>query len=597
MEHKASIPVFSIYVPETTGETSKFFYDFYVADESVNPSPTLPDNVKILEETNINYNTNFSLRVPRSVSVSWNPPFLPTSLPILPIKDNLDKVCTEDSFCNSKYIPHFFSSVKEIKEASEDINGDGVLDFSTSQATNIDNYVNSILEKCNVSDQSEKDQLRKKIFSAVESIEKIADNPSRNLGYYFQDSNGKKISDTSGFDRAVSKAESVHMQINSSVLPDIFQNYFLSQQMKNDYNSFYKNWNGTGGLKANSTFLVPVAIDKNSPVIDTSYQLIGYIIDKYELTEGNVFVLVKTFAIEDPKSTKIVDTSIKYGSIYYYSIRSVVQVSTPAFDEATQSISQITYYVSSRPRVTSVVCEEKLPPPPPTDISFLWDYRKKKLSITWCMPSNPQRDIKQFQVFRRKAIDEPFELLRQIHFDFSKKLYQSRESVDGNKNDMMADERALVSYENQQLCRYVDEDFMADVDSFFSSKYIYALASVDAHGMVSCYSSQFEVYFDFFKNKIIKKFISESGAPRQYPNMRIKSDLFVDVMKVSGMSSATLKVYFTPEYFKINNKNMTTKLVSTDKDNGYYKLQFINVQNQKSDSVKIIVEDTKNLLK
>jgi hypothetical protein len=152
--------------------------------------------------------------------------------------------------------------------------------------------------------------------------------------------------------------------------------------------------------------------------------------------------------------------------------------------------------------------------------------------------------------------------------------------------------------------RYVDKEFYADIESFTSSKYIYALASVDAHGLISNYSAQFEVYFDFFQNKLIRKEISSAGAPRPYPNIDLDISVFKDVINVSGEASKKLKVYFTPEYFKIypnpskdpqNQQTiLATKNLGSDK-NGYYKLQIINIQNQKSDFLEINVEDSFDL--
>ena len=47
-----------------------------------------------------------------------------------------------------------------------------------------------------------------------------------------------------------------------------------------------------------------------------------------------------------------------------------------------------------------------------------------------------------------------------------------------------------------------------------------------------------------------------------------------------------------PEYFKIiNETGLIQRMVSTKQDNAYYKIQFINLQNQKSDSLKIVIDD------
>jgi hypothetical protein len=152
---------------------------------------------------------------------------------------------------------------------------------------------------------------------------------------------------------------------------------------------------------------------------------------------------------------------------------------------------------------------------------------------------------------------------------------------------------------------HIDNDFETDIDLLKTSKFIYTVASVDAHGMVSNYGSQFEVSFDFFKNRIVKQFVSSEGAPRQYPNMKLNIDLFKDVIKTEGQASLRMKVYFMPEYFKIRYPNVSDndeiikvqKMVSTSNEGSYYKMQFINLQNQKSDNLKIIIDDPDGMTK
>ena len=58
-----------------------------------------------------------------------------------------------------------------------------------------------------------------------------------------------------------------------------------------------------------------------------------------------------------------------------------------------------------------VSCEEFSPPPPPGDFMIWWDFSEEKLILMWALPVVRTRDVKRFQVFRRKNIKEPFELL------------------------------------------------------------------------------------------------------------------------------------------------------------------------------------------
>jgi hypothetical protein len=114
--------------------------------------------------------------------------------------------------------------------------------------------------------------------------------------------------------------------------------------------------------------------------------------------------------------------------------------------------------------------------------------------------------------------------------------------------------------------------------------------------MISNYGAQVEVTFDFYKNCLTKRLVSVAGAPRQYPNMYLNMDLFKDVIKVSGPASTKMEVFFMPEYFRLGYKDREEKVLFTDQDNAYYKLQFINLQNQKSDALKIVVKDPNKLV-
>jgi len=163
---------------------------------------------------------------------------------------------------------------------------------------------------------------------------------------------------------------------------------------------------------------------------------------------------------------------------------------------------------------------------------------------------------------------------------------------------MTNENKSFVNYQSSPLMSFIDEEFKADIETLTSSKYIYTIVSVDAHGYISNYGPQFEIDFDFFKNILTKKLISSAGAPRPYPNLLLNVDLFRDVIKVGGPSSTKLKIYFMPEYFKLKyNDGRKQKMVYTQQDNSYYKLQFINLQNQKSDAVKIRIDDPFGLTK
>ena len=145
-----------------------------------------------------------------------------------------------------------------------------------------------------------------------------------------------------------------------------------------------------------------------------------------------------------------------------------------------------------------------------------------------------------------------------------------------------------------------DKEFTVDTEFFQNESFIYSICSIDAHGMISNYSEQHEVVFDSYKNKIISKVVCDSGSPKPYPNMKLRIDAFKDSIRVSGDETKELSIYFSPEYLKIkDNDNKTYKIVeavtSAKNNNPYYILQLINLDNQKSQLIKININDPTNL--
>ena len=557
--------IFSIRIPRVTNASTAFTYNYYVSDEGTNEASGVPEYYRLYDPDKISTeNSSFTIKVPRFVTVSWTPPPLSVSFFSTPfdetktIKNNLEKVVSEDNFVNSPYFSYSFSGVDDIQNSYQNINNGGTLDLGLSQAASIDSYVSSLLKDYSATlDSTSVNNTKEQIASAVESIEKIADNPFDSLGISFYNKNGNRITNTSGFDSLIEDSEFLHSQINVLVANDVFLSSSLSSEAIKKLNTFYQDSLKRSLTNLNEATVKPVDIGPIKPGIaatSTEKNIIGYVIEKYEFTESG-FKKDKVFTIDNPRINKIVDVTVKYGTKYFYMIRTVASISTPAFDNENQEIRNITYYVSSKPTITTVVCEEYVPPPPPVDINFVWDYTSNKLNVVWGIPVNPQRDIKQFQVLRRKSIYEPFELINQKSFDFSTKKYLSNEKIDGNKKDMNAEESSFVEFLDFPVFSHIDEDFSVDVELLSSSKYIYALASIDAHGLISNYSAQFEVYFDFFKNKIIKKMISSAGAPRPYPNLNIRNDLFKDAIRTKGFSQGKMKIYFMPEYFRLYYSN------------------------------------------
>ena len=307
-------------------------------------------------------------------------------------------------------------------------------------------------------------------------------------------------------------------------------------------------------------------------------QHLGYIIDRYEINTGDVIKKGKSIYISSPNIGSYIDASIKYGIQYVYSIRTVAAFFvTTVRDSGDLQTSR--FLIASRPSTfSSVLTEEYIPPPPPADINFYWDYQRASLQVNWAFPTNPQLDIKKWQVFRRRSISEPFSLVAQLDFDDSVIKTPPKEIVD----------RSLIKLFKSSITFFIDPAFDKD------SNFIYAVCSCDAHGMTSNYSSQYQVSFDRIKNKLKKIMISPLGAAKQYPNTYLKAELSLDSVK--SANSEKMRIYFDPEYLRVNNRDgRDLHFLKSDARGGVYRFMLLNTDRQLQANIDISIKDLRSL--
>lgn len=303
--------------------------------------------------------------------------------------------------------------------------------------------------------------------------------------------------------------------------------------------------------------------------------VVGYIADKWEEKEDGTLKSCRPIVINNPQAHAIFDTRIKYGKAYVYSVKAVALVETLVASYSSGFGVGASFLISSEPtRKMRVLCEENVPPPPPTDLTGIWDAVAETLTLNWSYPVNTQRDVKKFQVFRRNNVMSPFTLLREYDFDDSMIPFQNPENP----------QTVNVKKSTSPVTLHTDFGFTKD------STYIYSICAIDAHGLMSNYSAQIEISFERLKNSLKKRLISPSGAPKSYPNMYIPNELFEDVIRVS--SKKKLHIHFTPEYLDVTGRAGTSMgLIASDKNGGKYRLQIINTDLQKATSVDIDVKN------
>ena len=135
---------------------------------------------------------------------------------------------------------------------------------------------------------------------------------------------------------------------------------------------------------------------------------------------------------------------------------------------------------------------------------------------------------------------------------------------------------------------FVEYEFNKDSD------YIYAICSIDAHAMTSNYSSQYRATFNRIQNRVIKNQISQAGAPKQYPNTYLKAELSLDSVKSKNADG--IKIYFDPEYLRVNNRlGRDMQVLKTDSRGGIYRFVLLNTDRQLQETLDISLKDLREL--
>lgn len=614
--------IYAVDIPEVKDFSAKFSYNFFVPDESVNESGGVPDLILLRQSDNVNsaFVQYANARAPRFVIFNFTSVKLSDmgravsdsdvatavfdkSLPDNLISNNIDKIISEDDFSSNDFISIQFHDGQLNEKLYELVSGSML---QHSQMVESDPNVSAYKAAQTLSGQLPS-------FIKLHFLTRAMSSPLLNHGSSFLtpatdpdssstqfrnirnqlDASGRNASLTVNRFFARLASVNINTQINTKLFADVVDRMIKDPQSSygNDLHSLYQ-FSKQVQQSSQQRFSLAISEDDYKTVVPfvslqvartagsiekQSAEVVGYIIDKVEITSNGTINQCPSIVIESPQVSTSADFKIKYGTSYCYTMRTIVRFTLPAIDADTGDIATIQILVSSKPsNKVYVKTYEYVAPPPPTDLNFTWNYETDQLLVHWTFPPNSQRDIKKFQLFRRKDINHPFELIKMYDFDDSVLKWPDNENPSP----------ALVENLTSPASFFTDDEFVRN------SRYIYAVASIDAHGMTSNYSAQFEIWFDQFKNQVMKKLISHVGAPKPYPNLYLETDTFVDTLRVNGPNSKNLKLYFNPEYYQLfDDDNRYTKVVSTIQDGGEYKVQFINVDNQKSQLLSIKIDD------
>lgn len=568
-------------VPEVQGLTAEFQYFYWTADEYENGLGSSKAALQQLPSETFDASfVSLTRRLPRLIKLNWRPVTLNRSVsqPQNPIKirDFLSKLHSEETFTSNDFTTFHY------QDTGADLRLKFFVDRFAALLPNLET-VNSADEVIGLINSQTSDQV------TAQFLAEIISNLSRQ-GVEFRD---RTQAETSVLNRM--KNVALNTRLNNRFLVPIAKTVkedsvgvFADELSSDTFTNKIETIQNAAISNANSNLLSPLdyefevlsyvgyrPVDTNG--YEPSVESLGYLLEKREIRSDGTQEQHPPVIIENPFVSTTYDGQVRYNSVYYYRIRGICLVEVRAVDEVTKQNLLVSFLVGSKfSPEKKVVTVENVPPPPPADFNVAWDYGERALRCTWNLPSNPQQDIKYIQLFRRKSIADPYQLIKMWDFNNT----QTRVTL----SEYPLPE--LVERVPEFVGIYLDREFGKD------SNYIYAVAAIDAHGLCSNYSLQLQVGFDRFENRLIKKLVSVSGAPKQYPNAYLNADTFVDTIKDSGHTN--IRVVFNPDYLNlVNGTGADLKLLKTSRVNGNYRLQLINVDLQAQQNIDITLQDSR----
>ena len=525
---------------------ASFFYNFFTKDEALVENAQPSEN-KALEEKNILRKT------PRYVKLKFSPPvdseISKKSISI--VKENIEKIYSIEDIGNTSYTTL------------------GLQDTSVS-----DRIFQTIMRSANIRNiEGNMTDISMELGNQLGSI--IDRTLLQELSVSYIEKGAQFISDRSAI-RAGKfedvKSSPISLTVNDKFLSDVISipeacsfsgpivSIGLLKESARSIQDKARSITPSIGSSDFITFLDPVKLEASTvgEFVKGIERVAGLVYRSELLPDGRQDV--RLLDVLEPNASSYIDFKVKLDSQYSYWLHAVyiVYVNVLSGDTGQVLKAQVLFQSPISPSST-VYCRDEIPPEPPVDFDLRWDYQEYNLVLSWNLPVNPRQDIKYFQIFRRNTLEEPYELLKEYDFNDSFKQPTRFENTLSH----------LIKKFEGPFNIYIDKDFNRD------SRYYYCVACVDARGMVSNYSQQFEVTFDRMKNKLVKKVISPSGAPRQYPNVFLKDNFFQDT--VVSSKKRRIKLFFDPEYLRIKTSNGSTIDALVTDGNGEYGINLLDI--------------------
>ena len=548
-----SKPVTQIDIPEISMLEASFSYVYFMPDEKTNQSSSQV-NISINETTRDELEFLASTdRVPRFVRVTFSPPSfntldsnqggnlssdaMNTIFENVKVSEHINDIMFEDAISNTT-----FSSVNLIDTGIDrkfytSLSSSLGLSGTPSQPAQMASTVTAVNP---YSIRSILNNLQSKgvTFSRTDIRESVISDPLLHVRSLQFDFNVNNLI----FGTIISGSIDDNINVYSDELSGILQSAKFVQDAT---------VNSANPTTVSEADYEPVVIPIDQEIVEASSQggtnanegsvLIGFLIKKFEINNDGTLSQMRSIPVDSPDITSVIDNEVRYGGAYLYKVHAVSLSRFEARRISTATADQVVLastLIASSGISTTVICKEDIPPSPPVDIRFKYDYKYGGLVVFWEFPINPQRDIKRFQIFRRPDVKQPFTLIREYNFDNSTSITIPLEHAPGALSQRMKHPKKM----------FRDSQFTKN------SRFIYTISSIDARGLSSNYAMQFEVSFDKMKNKLSTRLLSKSGAPKPYPNLYLDGDVFTDTIKDSGHER--IKLYFDPEFLKLHKNRL-----------------------------------------
>lgn len=616
--------IYVIDVPEIKQFDAIYHYNFFVPDESVNETGGVPSNILVRPGGEIDSHfIQFSVtRVPRFVEFRWTKPRLAdvgNELSERALRDNvfrttgeqdgslilknIDKIIHEDDFSSNHFASVHFHDGEIENKIHELVSGTLVQrTLEEERPTNVSHYKAAHKLLPNLPGYLNPHWIFKALthsrqaYGATFYLPGGSDSTQKARSGAMAAGMGTRVVDN--FFQRLHRV-STNVQMNTKLMHDMVNRTIKDPNATNaaDLMSMHQ-YSKSAKQAANQrfstalseqdfkTFVPFIQVKKQG---DSAHQekygsqIVGYIIDKFEVLEDGSTREHPPIIIDNPHIHTSADFRVKFNANYCYTIRTIALLTMPAIDDDSGDVATVKVLVSSKPSNKIYVSTlNQDAPPPPANLNFVWNYETNRLMVTWNFPTNSHQDIKKFQVFRRQSVDDSFELQKVYDFNDSLAPFPPVEEPDV----------ALVEKVRSPATFWIDDEFNWELHTSREKGLIYAAACIDAHELTSNYSAQYLVWFDRFKNQLQKVLISHAGAPKPYPNLYLEGTLFENTIRVQGNHSRRMRVYFNPEYYYLtDDRNRYVKVLQTKQTGGSYRLQFINVDNLKSANLDITIDD------